>query len=192
MYDIETMGKNTQTCPILSIASYEFDTDRFLTNPYTLEEIVMGSSYVKFDLTSQVTRHGCIVEKDTLEWWKTQGGVAWTSQVEPSSQDAQIEALQPFFEHNYKDQDVPVFTRGNTFDPVIISAWFKRFDAEEPYKWWNIRDMRSMIEGLSYGADVRNTFMPRGINERDIIKHDPRYDVALDILRYQALVQAIS
>lgn len=190
-YDVETLGKNKQTCPVLSIAGMEFDTDRFLSNPYTLEELVGACSYMKFNVEQQVSEYGRVIEKDTLDWWKMQGPTAFASQVAPSDDDQDLAAIKDFFYANYK-YDMPTFTRGNTFDPVIVTGVYDQMNFDELVKWWNVRDFRSMFEGLSYGTDVNNKFMPGGIDESMIVAHDPRYDVAVDILRYQALVRAIS
>ena len=54
IYDYETLGQDVVNCPVLSMAVFAFDTDRFISNPYTLNEIVDGSTYVKFDVNEQV------------------------------------------------------------------------------------------------------------------------------------------
>ena len=47
--------------------------------------------------------------------------------------------------------------------------------------------MRSLIEGMSYGSGIKNNFMPPTVNDHDVVLHDPRYDIALDVLRIATL-----
>lgn len=56
------------------------------------------------------------------------------------------------------------------------------------YHFWEIRDSISTIDGLSWGTKLRNNFIPEGCEGYK--KHDPRHDVALDVMRIQSLVQA--
>ena len=63
--------------------------------------------------------------------------------------------------------------------------------SDEPYKWWDIRDTISFIEGLSYGADIKNNFIPDDLKEA-FVAHDPRHDVAMDVMRMQTLIEALN
>jgi len=56
--------------------------------------------------------------------------------------------------------------------------------------WRIIRDTRSMIEGMSYGMDIKNDFMPSAL-ESKFVKHDPRHDIVMDVMRMQLLARAI-
>ena len=47
-----------------------------------------------------------------------------------------------------------------------------------------------MIEGMSFGMKLDNGFTPSGL-ENQFIKHDPRHDIAMDVMRMQLLAQAI-
>ena len=88
--------------------------------------------------------------------------------------------------------EAAVYTRGNTFDPIITETMCKIMNKPSPYPWWSIRDTRSMIDGLSYGSNISNSFVPDSVDWKDVVVHDPRYDIALDVLRLQVLIQAIS
>jgi len=41
IYDYETLGQNTQTLPIVSVAFLKFNTDRFESNPYSYSELLI-------------------------------------------------------------------------------------------------------------------------------------------------------
>jgi hypothetical protein len=75
---------------------------------------------------------------------------------------------------------------------MITTSLMKTLGKPEPYPWWNVRDTRSFIEGLSFGSDLKNNFMPPELEGRKLDIHDPRVDIAIDVLRIQTLVRAIS
>jgi hypothetical protein len=192
IFDLETLGTTAATCPVLSAAAYAFDTERFTSsNPYTIDEIVSGSDYVKVDVNEQCTKYGRIIEKDTLEWWKKQDKDVQKAQLIPTADDKPVADIITMLYNNFTHKS-NVYTRGNTFDPVIITALCKSLKGEEPYPWYNVRDTRSVIDGLSWGSGIFNTFIPEGIDESTLAVHDPRVDIAIDIMRIQALVIAIS
>jgi len=192
IFDLETLGTTAATCPVLSAAAYAFDTERFLSsNPYTIEEIVSGSDYVKVKVNEQCTQLGRIIEKDTLTWWKQQDKAVQKAQLIPSANDKPVADIIKMLYNNFTHKS-NVYTRGNTFDPVIITSLCATLKIEEPYPWYNVRDTRSTIDGLSWGSGLFNTFIPEGIDEKSLAVHDPRVDIALDIMRIQALVIATS
>ena len=192
IFDLETLGTDAFTCPVLSAAAYVFDTERFSSNnPYTIDEIVSGAEYIKVDVNEQCTKLGRIIEKDTLEWWKKQDKEVQKAQLIPTADDKPVADIIKMLYNNYPDK-ANLYTRGNTFDPVIISSLCKQLFMAEPYPWHRVRDTRSLIEGLSWGSGIFNTFIPEGIDEKTLAVHDPRVDIALDIMRIQALVIAIS
>ena len=178
IYDYETLGQDVVNCPVLSMAVFAFDTDRFISNPYTLNEIVDGSTYVKFDVNEQVKVYKRVIEASTLDWWKTQSKEAQRSQLKAYSTDVSITEMPDVLASIYTTE-AAVYTRGNTFDPIITETM-------------SIRDTRSMIDGLSYGSNISNSFVPDSVDWKDVVVHDPRYDIALDVLRLQVLIQAIS
>ena len=191
IYDYETLGQDVVNCPVLSMAVFAFDTDRFISNPYTLNEIVDGSTYVKFDVNEQVKVYKRVIEASTLDWWKTQSKEAQRSQLKAYSTDVSITEMPDVLASIYTTE-AAVYTRGNPFDPIITETMCKIMNKPSPYPWWSIRDTRSMIDGLSYGSNISNSFVPDSVDWKDVVVHDPRYDIALDVLRLQVLIQAIS
>ena len=191
IYDYETLGQDVVNCPVLSMAVFAFDTDRFISNPYTLNEIVDGSTYVKFDVNEQVKVYKRVIEASTLDWWKTQSKEAQRSQLKAYSTDVSITEMPDVLASIYTTE-AAVYTRGNTFDPIITETMCKIMNKPSPYPWWSIRDTRSMIDGLSYGSNISNSFVPDSVDWKDVVVHVPRYDIALDVLRLQVLIQAIS
>lgn len=190
IYDYETLGKDPSTLPVLSLAVVEFDTDRFTTNPYSFSELVESCVEFKFDVEDQVKNYGKKIDKDTLAWWGERPKELRDAQLTPTADDLPITALYDIFKEGCEGVKA-IYTRGNTFDPIITEQVMKDIGKPEPYPWWAIRDTRSMIEGMSYGSGLSNKFIPEGLEDK-FIAHDPRHDVAMDVMRLQTLAQLIT
>ena len=80
-----------------------------------------------------------------------------------------------------------IFSRNNTFDPVIVQSICSDLNLPLPYDWWKIRDTKSFIMGLTYTAGIKDNFIPAEA-EHKYVEHDPRHDVVLDVMRMQTLL----
>ena len=187
IYDYETLGKDVRTLPILSLAIFSFDTN---VN-YAYQEIVNATGYYKFSVEDQVKNYGRKIEKETLDWWSQQDKSVFESQVKPSKNDLPLAALYDIMKKHVGEKDI-VFTRGNTFDPMVTQFIMESIGKVDPVPFWNVRDTRSFIEGLSYGSGLKNNFTPPELEGQQLALHDPRTDIALDVLRIQSLIRAIS
>lgn len=185
-YDFETMGVDPYMAPVLSFAGISIDFEKMQNDEYTLDYIIENSTYAKFDVREQI-KDGCIVEKETMDWWSNQGEDA-KHVLKPSKQDISIKNISDLFIESGSNNAKFVYTRGNTFDPIFIDRLVKKYELKTPYAWWTIRDTRSYIEGLMYPLLERNDFDIFGETDQ-IVKHNPRYDIAADILRIQLLVK---
>lgn len=190
IYDFETLGKDPITLPILSVACLQFDTDRFTTNPYSFSELVDSCTEYKFSVEDQVKNYNKKIDNDTLAWWGGQPKELRDAQLTPLADDLPFSELYDIMVKECSNAKV-IYTRGNTFDPIIVEQAMKDLGKPEPYAWWAIRDTRSMIEGMSYGSGISNKFIPEGL-EPHFIAHDPNHDIAMDVMRLQTLAQAIS
>jgi hypothetical protein len=190
IFDFETLSQDQMNGVVVSMAMLTFSETRFIGDlAYTFDELVKNTHLIKFNVEEQVKKFGRKIDKSTLEWWNKQGELA-KKQLAPSEEDVSISELYQFFIINKRVNVKKVYTRGNTFDPIIMEHILKQFDRPMPYEWWEVRDTRSLIEGLSWGTDLNNSFMPP--NCESFIHHDPRHDIALDVMRMQTLVQAIN
>lgn len=191
IFDFETLGKEVITCPALSVAMLSFDTKRFIDNPYSLDELLDNCVFVKFDVAEQVQKYNRKIEPDTLEWWGKQSPEAQESQFKPSANDISIETIYDCFIKEVPEK-ATVYTRGNTFDPILLKSLCNMLGKDEPYPWWSVRDVRSLIDGLSWGTKLKSSFLPPELEGQDLAFHDPRVDISVDVLRIQTLVKAIS
>ena len=190
IFDFETLSQEQTNGVVLSMAMTNFAESRFTSDiPYTFEELVENTHTIKFNVEEQVKKYKRVIKKDTLKWWSQQGDLA-KQQLKPSPDDVSIDQLYNFFIVNKSANIKKVYTRGNTFDPIFLEYIMRQTNKPMPYDWWEVRDTRSLIEGLSWGSDLRNNFIPEGCT--GFIAHDPKHDIALDVMRLQILVQAIS
>jgi len=188
VYDFETLGQSPETVCAVNIAGIEFDETRFENNPYEYQELIDMAKFMKFDVQEQVEKYGRKVEKGGLEWWKKQDPEV-QKQIQPSSSDVSIDKLPDFM---YNDLNIMsakrVWTRGNTFDPVLARSIFKDLGQFDVGNWWAIRDTRSFIEGFTYGTKIFHAFVPEHL-KKDFVGHDPIHDVAMDVYRMQYLIR---
>lgn len=192
IYDFETLSQDQINGVVLSFAMINYSEERFIKQPYTYQELVNSAKFIKFNVEEQVKVYKRKIDNATLEWWKEQPKEAQQSQLKPSSEDKSITELYSFFIDNADPSNIKkVYTRGNTFDPIFFEYIMKQVGKEDPYPWWTVRDTRSLIDGMTWGLDINNKFIPEGLEE-NFVKHDPRHDVAMDVMRMQTLAQALS
>jgi hypothetical protein len=191
IYDFETLSQDTFKGVVVSLAILEYDESRFTSNPYEFGELVSMCKTIKFDIAEQRTKYNRVIDQSTLDWWKQQNKEA-QKQLLPSEEDVSISELHEFIVSNYNNKNIKsVWTRGNTFDPVLFQSVMKEIGKTDPFDWWKIRDTRSFIDGILYGSDISNKFMPENL-DIDFIHHDPCHDIAVDVMRMQVLIQALS
>lgn len=192
IYDFETLGQNPEKSVVISFAFMEFSIPRLSSDvPYTYEELLAAAHVIKFDVMDQINNYGRTISKSTLKWWTDEVSERAREQLKPSSKDVSISQLYGIIDEsvNLKSIDV-VYTRGNTFDPIFLQFIMSQTGNQEPFHWRKIRDTRSMIEGMSFGLNVVNDFMPSEIADK-FVKHDPIHDIAADVMRIQCLAQSM-
>jgi hypothetical protein len=190
IFDFETLSQEQTNGVVVSMAMLNFADVRFTsdTMAYTFDELVANTVTIKFDVQDQVKSYKRKINKETLKWWMDQGDLA-KEQLTPKADDKSIADLYSFFVLNKSANVKKVYSRGNTFDPIFLEYIMRQTGNPMPYQWWEVRDTRSLIEGLAWGSDLKNSFTPPGCE--NFIAHDPSHDVAMDVMRLQTLVQAI-
>lgn len=192
IYDFETLGQHQQTSAIASFAILQFSEKQFTIGAgYSYEELLQNCKYIKFNVKDQIDNYGRKLNKATLEWWDQQGPEA-RKQIAPSGADLPISALYAFLQDNVENvaKVKKAYCRGNTFDAMVLQYLLEDCGHDIPWHWGSTRDTRSMIDGMSFGMGIRNDYMPDGIVDK-FVKHDPRHDIALDVMRMQFLARAI-
>ena len=190
IYDFETLSQDQRRGVVTSFAILNFSETRYIENPYTFEELVDSCKYIKFDVEDQVTNFNRIMSKETIQWWNEQGEEA-KKQIKPSPEDVSIASFYSWIQSNIDCANIKKsYTRGNMFDPMFLQYLMAQTAHPDPFHWGTVRDTRSMIDGMAYGMKLDNKFMPGDLKDK-FVKHDPRHDIAMDVMRMQLLAQAI-
>jgi len=191
IFDFETLSTDPHDGVVLSFAMVNYYESRFESEtPYTYHELLGNCKFIKFDVIDQVKSYNRKINKSTLEWWGKQNDEA-KSVLEPSDTDQSIANLHDMMVINRPTNLKKVFSRRNTFDPMFVNSIMAATGFPSPYPWWDVRDTISYIEGLSYGSDLKNNFIPDGLKEH-FVPHDPRHDIVMDVMRMQTVIQAVT
>lgn len=191
IYDFETLSQDQNKGVVISLALLSYTEKRFVSDPYTYEELLNNCKKIKFNVEEQVTKYNRTISKETVAWWKEQNKEA-QKQLAPSSEDVSIDKLYDFLIENIDLKNHrKAYTRGNTFDPIIMDWLLKESNRVNPMHWGSIRDTRSFIDGLAYGSKLNNKFIPEDLKSK-FIEHDPCHDIVMDVMRMQLLIQAVS
>lgn len=190
IYDFETLSQDQRRGVVTSFAMLNFSEKRYVDEPYTFEELLDNCKYIKFDVEDQVTTFKRTMSKETIQWWNEQGEEA-KKQIKPSKDDVSILEFYEWITKNIECGKIKKsFTRGNTFDPMFLQYLMVDTCRPDPFHWRTVRDTRSTIEGMSFGMNLDNGFMPGDLKDK-FVKHNPCHDIAMDVMRMQLLAQAI-
>lgn len=151
MIDLETLGTSPNTM-ILTLGAVAF-------NPYT-GEILGAPFYGKINTDSyRAYSQGFTFDHATLAWWM----------IQPD--DARIEAFTGEREklsdvlNNFvkwcrdvsKGKTIRIWSHGASFDVPIVSYALSTAGLDIPWKFWNIRDTRTLFDTAN--LDYRNVKM---------------------------------
>ena len=141
MVDIETLSTQTDAL-ILTIAAIRFDRNNIIKDMSVLSN--SEKFYFRINKPSCVNL-GMHIDSSTVKWWSTQ------------SKEAQYEV---FFEEDnrvdikYALEKLIDFSKGCThfwsnspnFDYVILENAFKKCGIDAPWKFWQLRDTRTVYD----------------------------------------------
>lgn len=164
MIDLETLGKD-HDAPVLSIGAVFF-------NPNTGE---MGHEFhVKIEFESACLNRR--IDPSTVKWWLQQSKEAQSKLFEGNAAPVRT-ALVHFVEwvkSVTNTNNVKPWGNGATFDITMLESCLKTHCVEIPWKFWNIRDVRTIV-------DCAEPFVKRNSIKFDGVQHD-----ALDDAKHQA------
>ena len=131
MVDIETLG-TSPTSSILAIAAVKFEFGSDATEKFSVN--IDPKSSKAFGMT---------VDQDTVNWWKEQKPEALKAFM--ANQTDIESALDSFLEFiGPKTNHMVFWANGSTFDFPIIENSLKATGRQIPWKYWNIRDARTV------------------------------------------------
>lgn len=195
IFDFETIGQDVFEIPILDCSYMVFDWDRFISKPYTLEELVILAKQDKLDILHQIKEYNAKYTKRDIDWWLSQDEFV-KNVLKPSPWDVTVEEFIQNMSMYLRDvgEISHWWSRSNTFDPLILQRFSKLVHRQDEIfkylKYWSVRDTRTWIDAKLGFQGKNNGFVPIADEEywnKTFIKHDSRYDIAADILRLQTI-----
>lgn len=197
IFDMETIGARVSVCPVVDMAYATFEWDRFLTDPYSFEDAVGCVHTLKLSISDQMENYGCKFTKEDVQWWENLPAEA-RNKLKRSPDDLTVtqfcDTLLTYFK---EEANIGYWwSRGNTFDPVILGRLMDSTDNEYAFKqylkFYKVRDVRTHIDA-KFNYTTKNGFVPvadEAYWNSAFIAHDSSHDVAADILRLQAIHRA--
>lgn len=174
MIDLETMGKNPDA-PIISIGAIFFD-------PQT------GDMGPEFSKTIDLETAGGVIDRDTIKWWLKQSREAQSAiMTDEIPLDDALLQLREFIDENSGEFFVQVWGNGANFDNTILRRSYERQGIPCPWRYYNDRDVRTIVElGKAIDFDAR-TAIPF-VGERHNALDDARYQAKYVSVIWQKLI----
>lgn len=137
MIDLETLATSPDAA-ILTIGAVRFD-------PFgrEREDKKMDSFYVKVDIDS-CHELGLVTSDDTIEWWASQSAEAQHAAFDPEGRIHIQEAFNQLYKFCWGAKRV--WSNGASFDVVICETVFRKIQKAYPWKFWEIRDVRTAFD----------------------------------------------
>ncbi|TIZ88755.1 exonuclease [Escherichia coli] len=174
MIDLETMGKNPDA-PIASIGAVFFDPQTGEQGPEFSKIIDMGTC-------------GGTVDISTIEWWLQRSGEARAAILaDRIPLDDALLQLREFIDENSGEFFVQVWGNGANFDNTILRRSYERQGIPCPWRYYNDRDVRTIVElGKAIDFDARTAIPFEG--ERHNALDDARYQAKYVSVIWQKLI----
>ena len=174
MIDLETMGKNPDA-PIISIGAIFFD-------PQT------GDMGPEFSKTIDLETAGGVIDRDTIKWWLKQSREAQSAiMTDEIPLDDALLQLREFIDENSGEFFVQVWGNGANFDNTILRRSYERQEIPCPWRYYNDRDVRTIVElGKAIDFDARTAIPFEG--ERHNALDDARYQAKYVSAIWQKLI----
>ncbi|ELE1396785.1 3'-5' exoribonuclease, partial [Escherichia coli] len=174
MIDLETMGKNPDA-PIISIGAIFFD-------PQT------GDMGPEFSKTIDLDTAGGVIDRDTMKWWLKQSREAQSAiMTDEIPLDDALLQLREFIDENSGEFFVHVWGNGANFDNTILRRSYERQGSPCPWRYYNDRDVRTIVElGKAIDFDARTAIPFEG--ERHNALDDARYQAKYVSAIWQKLI----
>lgn len=135
--DLETMGKGPKSA-IVSIGCARVEQGE-----------IAATFYDRIDLQTSIADGG-EMDASTVQWWLQQSAEA-RAEVDGSQPNAvalatALHGLSQFMAEGKDHPDeILVWGNGSSFDNVILRGAFERVWGHAPWKFWNDRDMRTLL-----------------------------------------------
>jgi exodeoxyribonuclease VIII len=137
--DIET--KSTKpNAHILTIAAIKFNS---LAPPSELKDLDTFYRRIERKSCEELGMH---IDMDTVNWWRKQSAEARFEAFDHPDRVPIKEALRAFSNWFGRNSNTLLWSRGNNFDPVILNSAYDACELNPPWKYWNVRDVRTLLD----------------------------------------------
>lgn len=187
IFDTETLGKSPDGV-ILDISCLVVDLDQ-VENPPKFMDLVKAGKQWKLNVKNQII-NGRKTDPKVIEWWKGKSVEAQQVLKQTGNEILLFDALDEFSLYlttNGIDRKTSLgFCRGMSFDfPLLVNSLAQKYNQDtfeyEPCRFWNQRDIRSVISGLLLDDKRTTTPLRKGILQ-GFVKHNSLHDIAKDAL----------
>jgi hypothetical protein len=195
--DFETMGDDVlEPCAAVDMSIIVGDTEKMLSdNPYSCKDVILAKKF-KLSVKDQVSNYGFVVQDSGVKFWQEVSPEA-RKHVKPSADDLTVEQfINQLINHlNTIGKFDYWFSRGNTFDPIILQRLFKvvgkTYTFKEYFRFNRVQDMRSFINAkMEYPVTTNITPIQDEVFWKSVfVEHDSAWDVLADLLRYQTILR---
>lgn len=170
MVDIETMGKKPG-CAVISIGAVEFDLKTGETGK---------KFYCNIDL-EDCQKQGLTIDASTVWWWLSQSESSKLSLMpEKLLLETALLSFKKWFE--YLDKDIMIWANAPSFDLSILSAAYEVLGYQQPWKYWQERDVRTLV---AFNPELKKSI----IND---LPHDAISDCLYQIKYCSAIYNSIN
>lgn len=132
MVDIETLA-TTADAAVVSIGAVKFDLTSDQFDDKAFYSVISMESNMDWD------RH---IDADTMRWWMDQSPEARNIFAPSTPKTGLVEALEDFAAW-YGDPNQCIWSNGANFDEPILAHAFYHCRVPLPWKFWNVRCMRT-------------------------------------------------
>lgn len=165
MLDLETMG-NKNDSPIVSIGAVMFE-------PSTG---ILGAEFFSVISLESAMDAGAVPDASTIIWWLKQSSearAAITTDDVVTINEALLDLCNFVTRNCEQPKWLQVWGNGASFDNVILRSAFERSQLTPPWKWFNDRDVRTIVE------------LGRAL------KFDPKKQMPFEGIQHNALADAV-
>ncbi|WP_392563223.1 3'-5' exonuclease (plasmid) [Orbus sturtevantii] len=184
--DIETLDIDP-TAVILSIGAFAFDrfnldeTRKKIKISIDSQEDETPCFHMVCDITNQIMLGKRTVSMGTLNWWRSQPDLVKNSFIFKCKKyhlETVLMELNSKTEYWKKEnKDIKFYFRGTDFDPVILKNALDEYNLQTPWKYYQVRDIRTYIDALTGGT---KGYIEKNQPCFEMIKHNALHDAMND------------
>ena len=154
MVDLETLSVRNNAI-ILTIGAIKFDRNKIWSETYSISDIPDKNIFYKRISISSCEKIGLHRDLNTENWWKKQDLEAYNEAFGYEKERIDIKVALKEFSKWYGDSKY-IWGNGSIFDITILSEAYLRCNLDVPWKFYNVRDLRTILDIYNIRPCVNN------------------------------------